>query len=138
MERVSVSRTFDAGPEAVRDAMGDLEAFMLGAGFDDVTVEGDTITIENRVGLFDIELVLDVVDDGTALAYEQRDGVFESMRTEYHVEETNGGTTVTATTEYAALDLAVVGQLLDSTVVDRQRRKELNAQFDWLADRLQA
>ncbi|MFC6974205.1 SRPBCC family protein [Halomicroarcula sp. GCM10025709] len=137
MERVSVARTFDATPEAVREAMADLEAFMLGAGFDDVTVEDDTIIINNRVGLFDIELVLAVVDDAdAALAYEQRDGVFESMRTEYHVDSAGDGTTVTATTEYAALDLAVVGQLLDSTVVDRQRRKELDAQFDWLEARL--
>lgn len=137
MERVSVSRSYDADPETVRAAMADLEAFMLGAGFDDVTVTEDTITINNRVGLFDIELVLDIVDDEAALAYEQREGVFESMRTEYHVEAVGEGTTVTATTEYAALDLAVVGQLLDSTVVDRQRRKELEAQFDWLAERVE-
>jgi hypothetical protein len=137
MERVSVTRTFDATPETVRETMADLEAFMLGAGFDDVTVEGDTITINNRVGLFDIELVLEIVDDDAALVYEQRDGVFESMRTEYRLDADGGGTTVTATTEYTALDLAVVGQLLDATVVDRQRRKELDAQFDWLADRVE-
>ncbi|WP_324759120.1 SRPBCC family protein [Haloarcula sp. GH36] len=137
MERVSVRRTFDATPERVRQEMADLEAFMLGAGFDDVTVEDDTIVINNRVGLFDIELVLDIVEEeGAALVYEQRDGAFESMRTEYHVDADGEGTTVTATTEYTALDLAVVGQLLDSTVVDRQRRKELEAQFDWLEERL--
>lgn len=41
------------------------------------------------------------------------------------------GTEVVATTD-CALDLAVVGEFLDATVIKRQRRIELEAQFDYL------
>lgn len=137
MEQISVRRTFDAPPDAVRDAMRDVEPFMAGAGFDDVERDGDTVTIQNRVGLFEIELVVDLVDRDADLAYEQRDGIFESMWTKYHVEPVENGTQVTATTEYEALDLAVVGSIIDGSVVGRQRRTELETQFDWLADRVE-
>jgi Mg-chelatase subunit ChlI len=138
MERVTVSRHFETDPGTVRAAIADTAAFMRGAGFDAVDYDGDRLRIENRVGLFDIDLELRVVsDEDAALAYEQHEGVFDSMRTEYHVEAVAGGTTVTATTVYEMLDLAVVGKLLDASVVRRQRRKELNAQFDWLAERLE-
>lgn len=137
MDRVSVTRTVDAQVEAVRDAMSDVEAFMAGAGFDEVEQTGDTLRLGNRVGLFDIKLVLDIVDDPDAtLAYEQRDGIFDRMWTEYHTERTDGETTVTATTEYETLDLPVLGAVIDSTVIERQRRAELNAQFDWLAEQV--
>jgi hypothetical protein len=79
-----------------------------------------------------VELTLTVLEDAdAALAYEQRDGMFESMRTTYEVAETDDGSTVTATTEFA-LDVALVGEVLDATVIKRQRHKELTAQFDWL------
>lgn len=136
MEQVTVTRTYEGAPDAVAEAMADRTAFMRAAEFDRVSRDGDYITIENRVGLFDIELVLEIVETDAAFAYEQREGVFDSMRTEYHIEGRDGETTVTATTEYEALDLAVVGPLLDSTVIGRQRRTELNAQFDWLAKQL--
>ncbi|MBX0323708.1 SRPBCC family protein [Halomicroarcula sp. F13] len=133
MERVSLTRVVDADEEAVRAAMADVGPFMTATGVDGVTVEGDTIEMRNRVGLFEIELDLEIVDvEDAVLAYEQREGVFESMRTEYYVSPVDEGTEVTATTEYTALDLAVIGPVLDSTVVERQRRKELNSQFDWL------
>lgn len=136
MESVSVSRRFDAGPDRVREAMADLEAFMRGAGFTDVTVDGDDLHIENRVGLATVELDLRVCDrPGAALAYEQREGVFERMETVYTVEAVDGGTEVTATTEFE-LDVALVGAVLDATVVARQRRHELETQFDWLASRV--
>lgn len=138
MGEVSVARTVDAAPDEVRAAMDDVEAFMAGAEFDEVTRDGDRLVINNSVGLFGIELVLDIVDaDGAALAYEQREGVFESMYTEYTVDGDDEGTTVTARTEFVTTDLAVVGTVLDETVVTRQRRTELTAQFDWLADRLE-
>jgi hypothetical protein len=136
MHKVSVERTFDAEPAAVRTAMDDVAAFMRGAGFDEVTLEGDRLTIGNQVGLFDIELVLELVDGDATLAYEQREGIFESMRTEYHVRGDAEGTAVTATTEHEAIDLAVLGPVLDSTVIERQRKKELRAQFDWLAEQV--
>jgi hypothetical protein len=138
MATVSMERTFDADAASVRAAMDDVEQFMAGAGFDDVRLDGDRLVIDNTVGLFDIELVLEVVDaESAALAYEQREGVFEWMRTEYHLEEIDGQTTVTATTEFESTELAVVGNVLDETVVRRQRGKELTAQFDWLAERVE-
>jgi len=133
MESVTVSRTIAAPREVVQSAMEDVETFMLAAGFDDVTVEGDRIDLENRVGIATIELTLERVDvQDAVLAYEQRDGIFESMRTVYRLDDAGeAGTTVKATTDFA-LDVALVGDLLDSTVIRRQRRKELDAQFDYL------
>ena len=138
MERISLTRTLDADPETVRTVMSDVEAFMTATGVDGVEVDGDTLVMRNRMGLFDIELILNLLDpDDAALAYEQREGVFEAMRTEYAVEGVAGGTEVTATTEFTALDLAVIGSVLDATIVERQRAKELNAQFDWLAKQVE-
>lgn len=136
MAQVEVTRTYGASPEEIESVLVDRTAFLRAAGFDRVERDGEYISIENRVGLFEIELLLEIVDGDAAFAYEQRDGIFESMRTEYHLDGDGGETTVSATTEYEALDLAVVGQVLDKTVVERQRTRELNAQFDWLAEQL--
>jgi len=134
METVSVSRSFESDPETLREAMLDLGPFIEAAGFDEVSVEGDDISIANNVGLLTIELELRVVDDDCVLAYEQTDGIFESMTTRYTLEEDDGTVTVTATTDFA-LDVNVVGSILDATVITRQRRKELEAQFDYLETR---
>ncbi|MUV61129.1 SRPBCC family protein [Halobacterium sp. CBA1126] len=134
MNEVTETRRLAVGPDAVRDAMADLEAFVMAAGFDEVTVDGDRITVANRVGVADIELELEVVErEGAALAYEQREGIFEAMWTEYVVDPRGeGGCEVTARTAFS-LDVPVVGDMLDATVIERQRRKELTAQLDWLA-----
>lgn len=135
MNSVTLSRSIDASPETVREAMTDLGPFMKASGFDEVTVDGETIRVGNRVGIASIELILEIVDDPDVdLAYEQRDGIFEEMRTEYAVVSRSDGSELTATTEFA-LDVPVVGDVLDSTIIKRQRRKELSAQFDWLEDR---
>ncbi|WP_135364891.1 SRPBCC family protein [Halosimplex halophilum] len=131
MQTVTVSRRVDAPPERVRDAMGDLEAFMLAAGFTEVTVDGDDMHLENQVGLATVTLDLRLVDTEADLAYEQAEGFFETMDTEYRVEAVDGGSEVTATTDFE-LDVALVGQVLDATVIKRQRRHELESQFDWL------
>ncbi len=133
MQSVTVTRELDADPETVRAAMADVGEFMRAAKFDEVTVDGDVVTIANSVGLATIELVLDVADDPEAvLAYEQRDGIFEEMVTRYYLSETpDGGTEVRATTEFA-LQARLIGPLLDATVIKRQRRVELTNQFDWL------
>jgi len=132
MQSLTVSRTIDAPKSAIRAAMDDIEAFMLAAGFDDVTVDGDEITIRNRVGIATIELTLERVDAPDAtLAYEQREGIFESMRTVYRLDDADRGTRIEATTDFS-LDVALVGDLLDSTIIRRQRTKELEAQFDYL------
>ncbi|WP_336002423.1 SRPBCC family protein [Halorientalis halophila] len=132
MDSVSVTRTFDAPPDQIREAMADVERFMEGAGFDAVDVDGDAMRIENGFSIAAIELSLRLVDrEGAELAYEQVDGIFDEMWTTYEVTAQNGGTRVTATTEFS-LDVAVIGSLLDATVIKRQRRRELDAQFDWL------
>lgn len=138
MNTVSIQRTIPAPEETVRAAMEDVEPFMAAAGFDEVGVDGVTVRVANRVGPKTIELILELVDDPeAALTYVQRDGIFEEMETTYTTVPLEGtaedasGTEVTATTEFA-LDVAVVGDFLDSTVIERQRKKELGAQFDWL------
>lgn len=109
-----------------------LEAFNRAASFDEVEVDGRTIRVENRVGVAEIELELAVVDDPDAgLAYEQRAGVFEEMRTRYALSSTDRGVEVTGTTELA-LNVALVGDVLDATVIRRQRTRELEAQLDYL------
>lgn len=131
METVSLSRSFEGEVEPVREAMLDLEPFMKAAGFDEVNVDGDEMEITNHVGLLTIELDLRCVETDSELAYEQVDGIFESMTTRYTLESGNGTVTVTATTEFA-LDVNLVGSILDGTIISRQRRKELDAQFDYL------
>jgi len=144
MQSVSFSREIAAPEETVREAILDLEAFMLGAEFDEVsvidaTVEGGRATggrldIANGVGLLRIELELAVVDrPGAVLAYEQRDGIFETMTTEYRLAEGPGGTTVSVRTEFA-LEASFVGPIFDATVIKRQRRREIESQFEHLQD----
>lgn len=132
MQSVTLTRQIDRDPDEVRAAMDDVGEFMRASGFDDVTVDGDTVTIANSVGLATIELVLELVDDPEAvLAYEQRDGIFEEMVTRYYLAETDGGVEISATTDFA-LQARLIGPLLDATVIKRQRRVELTSQFDWL------
>jgi len=134
MESVSLSREIAAPAERIRAAIDDHEAFMRAAKFDEVRATDGTIEIANAVGLFRIELTLEVIDrPGAALAYVQREGIFETMDTEYRLAETDGGTTVTATTEFA-VGASFVGPLFDATVVKRQRRRELDNQFDYLEE----
>jgi len=132
MNSVMVSRRIDASPTLVRESMNRLDPFMRASGFDEVLVDGESVRVANEVGVATIELTLELVDRPDAdLAYEQRDGIFEEMRTAYTVTPAPDGSEVVATTEFA-LDVAIVGDVLDATVVKRQRRKELTAQFDWL------
>lgn len=132
MNSVSITRQLNASPAALRDAILDLEPFMRAAGFDEVEVDGDTIHVANQVGPIQIELTLALVDNLDAvLTYEQREGIFETMRTTYMLIEDPEKIEVVATTDFA-LDLAVVGSILDATVIKRQRRIELEAQFDYL------
>lgn len=132
MESITLSRALSAPVEEVRDLVLDVEPFMRAAGFDTVVLDGDSLTIGKGFALASIELDLRLVDDSDAvLAYEQADGIFESMYTEYVLDPTEGGCTLTATTEFE-LDVDLVGAVLDSTVIRRQRTNELTAQFDYL------
>lgn len=133
MQEETVTREIDATAEQIVPLVEDTQSFMDAAGFDAVRVEDGQVRIQNRVGLFDVELIVDVVDESDAiLAYEQAEGIFEEMYTEYTLEETDDGATISAKTTFEAVDLPIVGQVLDATVVKRQRSSELNAQFDWL------
>lgn len=133
MQTVSVSRIITADAAAVREAMADLEPFMQAGGFSEAAVDGDTIYLRQNLGLGRIELDLEVVEAPDAeLAYEQREGIFDEMRTRYELDAVEAGTQVTATTEFELG--GVVGPVLDATIVKRKRRSELNAQFDWLED----
>ncbi|MCU4716967.1 SRPBCC family protein [Halapricum hydrolyticum] len=135
MESVTVTRTIEAPPEEIEDVLADLEPFMRASGFDEVDVEGDRLEISKALGLLRISLTLEVYeDDEAALAYEQTEGNFESMTTTYALSEQDGETEVTAETEFA-LD-APGGSILDATVVQRQRRKELEAQLNYLEEEL--
>jgi hypothetical protein len=131
METVSVERTADAPVDAVRERLGEVEALMEAAGFDEVAVDGDRVRVVNHVGLATMELTVTLVETDAALAYEQVDGIFETMETRYEVEARDGETTITATTEFAVA-AKFVGQLLDATVITRQRRRELTAQLEYL------
>jgi hypothetical protein len=131
METVSLSRSFEGDIDTVREAMLDLGPFMEAAGFDGVDVDDDAMHIENNVGLLTIELDLRCIETDSVLAYEQVDGIFETMTTRYTLEPGDGTVTVTATTDFA-LDVDLVGPILDGTVISRQRKKELTAQFDYL------
>jgi len=133
METVSVERTIDADPAVVRGRMHEVERFVRAAGFDRVRRDGDRIEVANQVGPVEIELVLELYDDpGADLAYRQVEGIFERMTTTYTLRGADGGTAVTARTGFA-VGAAVVGSVLDATVIGRQRRRELNAQLDHLA-----
>lgn len=132
MNSVSLSRSVDRSVRSVRDSMADLEAFTEAAGFDEVVVEGDSVSITNHVGLLELSLDLVVVEDEPeTLVLEQTDGIFESMTTRYTVAGDTDSCEVTAETEFA-LDVAIVGQVLDATVIRRQRSRELENQLDWL------
>jgi len=135
---VTVTRTAPGTPTDVRAAMDERESFARAAGFDEVVVDGETIRVANDVGVAEIALKLAVVDDAdAALAVEARSGIFAEMQTTYALRSAPDETEVTATTEFA-LDLALVGGLLDATVVARQRKRELRAQLDYLADAVEA
>jgi hypothetical protein len=132
MNSLTVSVALDAPPDAVREKIRDVEPFMRAAEFDGVVVDGDRIELTNGVGIATIELTLELFDEADAdLAYRQRDGIFEEMVTRYVVAPTENGSVLTAETEFQ-IDVALVGKLMDATIIKRQRRKELNAQFDWL------
>ena len=131
MESFTLSRLVEAPRDEVAELVGDVETFMRAAEFDDATVDGDRLQIRNGVGLATVELDCEPVERDCALAYEQRDGIFETMETCYELLEREAGTEVRARTAFA-VDVALVGEILDATVVKRQRRTELEAQFDYL------
>jgi hypothetical protein len=121
----------------VRELVADAEPFMLAGGFDEVTVDGDEMRLENQLGFATMSLTLELRDDGAALSFEQREGIFDEMETTYEVEPTDDGSRVVATTDFE-LGTSVVGDLLDGTIIRRQRVREIESQFDYLAEEVAA
>jgi len=92
MNSVTLWRTIDAPPTVVRESMNELDQFMRASGFDEVHVDGETVRVANEMGIATIELTLELVDRPDAdLAYEQRKGIFEEMRTAYTVTSDPNG-----------------------------------------------
>ncbi len=135
METVTEAAELDAPPEAVRECIrADITRFVEASGFDSVDVEGDVITVSRSIGLATLELTLEVVESDAVLALDHTEGIFDSMWTEYRVEPNDGGSRVTATTEFTLG--SVLGPVLDAAVIATQRRAEFEDQFEYLGDRL--
>jgi len=132
MASVTRSRFIDAPPDIVeRVITADIAALMQAANYDSVRFEGDRLELEQTLGLASLSLTLRQIDDADAtLAFEQVDGHFERMVTEYDVEPSDGGTTVSARTEFTLG--GITGSVLDETLVRRQRGRELEAQLEYV------
>lgn len=135
MQTVTVTREVAADPSAVEQVLADVGPFTEAGGFDEVTVDGDVVELENRVGLATMTLTLERIEDDADLALRMRDGIFSEMEARYDVEPTDEGSLVTATTDFE-LGKSVVGDFLDATVIRRQRTKELEAQMDYLEEQV--
>lgn len=136
MESVTCSREIDRPADEIRSALDRLPGLTRAAGFDEVTVVGDdpeTIRVTNRVGLVELELTFRRTESDVALEYEQIDGLFDAMTTRVEVDALdNGRCRVEITTEFTIRE-GLLGDVLDTTVIHRQRESELTAQLDWLA-----
>jgi len=132
MASVTRSRFIDAPPDIVeRVITADIAALMQAANYDSVRFEGDRLELEQTLGLASLSLTLRQIDDADAtLAFEQVDGHFERMVTEYDVEPSDGGTIVSARTEFTLG--GIPGSVLDETLVRRQRGRELEAQLEYV------
>lgn len=137
MASVTRSRFLQADPETVEDVItDDVPGFIRAAGYDSVSVDGDRIGIERRLGLATLSLTLRPIDaDESTLAFEQESGLFEEMTMHYVVESTDGGSELTARTEFTLG--GVTGSVLDDTVVRRQRTSEIEDQFAYVERKIE-
>lgn len=132
MTRVTAERHFDADAGTVRRAIrSDPESFAAAAGFDEVTVTTDRIEFERSLGVASLELVVELDHDADAvLAFDAVSGIFERMRTEYCVEPDGSGALLTAWTDFTLG--GALATAFDGTLVAKQRKREFEAQFDYL------
>jgi hypothetical protein len=137
MASVTRSRFLQADPETVEDVItDDVPGFIRAAGYDSVSVDGNRIGIERRLGLATLSLTLRPIDaDESTLAFEQESGLFEEMTMHYVVESTDGGSELTARTEFTLG--GVTGSVLDDTVVRRQRTSEIEDQFAYVERKIE-
>lgn len=135
METVSVSRTFDSPPDAVREViLADVPAFIRASGFDSVLIDGEEITVSREIGIATFELTLEERESNHLLAFDQTAGLFERMWTDYRLEATDTGSKLTATTEFTIG--GVLAPVLDGTMIHKQRTREFELQFDYVAEQL--
>lgn len=132
METVLVKRAFEAPETAVRDVvLEDVPAFIRASGFDRVTVEGTSYTVSRDIGIATFELTLDRVESDCLLEFEQVEGIFDRMWTEYRLEATPEGCELIATTEFTLG--GVLAPVLDGTMIKTQRKREFELQFNYVA-----
>lgn len=135
METVTKRRSLAASPAAVRELItGDVPAFIRASGFDDVTVADGCYTVSRDIGMATFELTLAPIDGDAVLEFKQIDGLFEEMWTAYRVDDTPEGCTLSAETEFTMG--GVLGPVLDATLIERQRTKEFELQFDYVETEL--
>ncbi|MFQ3294943.1 MAG: hypothetical protein ACI8VE_002024 [Natrialbaceae archaeon] len=137
MASVTRSRFLQADPESIeRLITDDVLGFIRAAGFDSVTVDGENINVERRLGLATLSLTLRPIEtDDATLAFEQESGLFERMTMRYVTEPTDDGTELVAKTEFTLG--GVTGSVLDDTMVRRQRTNEIEDQFDYVEREIQ-
>ncbi|MFB6085842.1 MAG: SRPBCC family protein [Halodesulfurarchaeum sp.] len=136
MESVTVKRPFTAPKSAVREViLGDISAFVRASGFDRVHVEGGSYSVSRDIGFATFELTLDRVESESLLAFEQTEGIFDRMWTEYRLERTEQGCEAIATTEFTLG--GVLAPVLDGTMIKSQRKREFELQFDHVESALQ-
>lgn len=132
MTLVTADREFAAPPATVRRAIEERpEAFLAAGGFDHVSMGADRIEFARELGLATLELVVDIDHDADAvLAFDAVEGIFSEMRTEYDVHAEDGGSRITARTEFTLG--GALARAFDGTIVSLQRRREFASQFDYL------
>jgi hypothetical protein len=137
METVTVKRSFNASERAVRDCIfEDVPAFIRASGFDRVTVEDESYTVARDIGIATFELTLDRVRSDELLEFEQVEGIFDRMWTEYRLEPTPDGCALIATTDFTLG--GVLAPVLDGTMIKTQRKREFELQFDYVASQIDA
>lgn len=126
METMTVGRTFDVPADRIRSTLGDVTAFFDAAGFD-VERDGDLFELRKRAAVMQVALGVRLrSDESAALAYEQTSGPFEAMATRYRVDPVSPGSRLTVETSFEP-PTAGVGAALTTAMVERQRRRELEA-----------
>lgn len=132
METVTVTRSFDAPEVAVREVvLDDIPAFVRASGFDRIGVADEAITVSKDIGMATFELTLEQRESSHLLAFEQTEGLFDRMWTDYRLDSAEGGAKLTAMTEFSLG--GVLAPVLEPTMITRQRTTEFERQFDYVA-----
>ncbi|MFW6458407.1 MAG: SRPBCC family protein [Halodesulfurarchaeum sp.] len=135
METVTVKRSLPASKSVVRELVrSDIPAFVRASGFDRVRVDGESYTVSRNIGFATLELTLERVASESLLEFEQVEGMFDRMWTEYRLEETGAGCELIATTEFTLG--GILAPVLAGTMIKSQRTREFELQFDYVESAL--